>query len=427
MQDDPEYPSSTGMAEKLRPFRLVLIFAALASLYLLSMFYRVSTAVIAPHLIQDLNLDAETLGLLGGAYFYCFALMQFPLGPILDRIGPRFVITSFPLIGALGAFLFASGKSFGLVLLGRILIGTGMASVLMSSLKIFILRFPPEKFATLSAVIVSIGTLGSILAASPLAYLSATLGWRTTFLFTGGISVGLALLAFLFLGSEKKRGPDSAPSSPRGPSMGVFQSIRWVLRSVSFWQIGALAFFSYGTIISLQGLWLGPFLTETQGYSSIEAGKILTLIPLGALVGGPIGGRLSDRTPHSQKSVLLGGLGLYCLGLFCLSGILLKTRNPYGYGFLFFWLGFFNGFLIVMYSHLKTLFPVSISGTVMTLANFFTMAGGAIFMPSLGGIIKSFPRVNQAYPADAYYLSFLICFLGSASSLVFYAFCKKGK
>jgi MFS family permease len=233
-------------------------------------------------------------------------------------------------------------------------------------------------------------------------------------------------LVFLFLGSEKESGHGSTSSLPREPGMGVFQSIRWVLRSLSFWQIGTLAFFSYGTIISLQGLWLGPFLTETQGYSSIEAGKMLTLIPIGAIVGGPIGGRLSDRTPHSQKSVLLGGLGLYCLGLFALSGILLKTQNPYWYGFLFFWLGFFNGYLIVMYSHLRELFPVSISGTVMTLANFFTMAGGAIFMPSLGGIIKSFPRINQAYPADVYYLSFLICFLGMVLSLIFYAFSKKG-
>src|SRR4030066_1824717 len=103
-----------------RPFS---IFCILSGLFILSMFYRVSNAVIAPELIQDLGLNAETLGILGGAYFYSFALLQIPMGPMLDRIGPRFVVSFFALIGALGAFLFAFGTSFTSALLGRILIG----------------------------------------------------------------------------------------------------------------------------------------------------------------------------------------------------------------------------------------------------------------------------------------------------------------
>jgi hypothetical protein len=81
---------------------------------------------------------------------------------------------------------------------------------------------------------------------------------------------------------------------------------------------------------------------------------------------------------------------------------------------------------MVLYSHAKELFPITISGTVMTLVNFFTMAGAAVSMPLLGKIIESFPKINQAYPAEAYHLSFLICFLGMAASLVFYAFSKEG-
>src|SRR4030042_2226542 len=112
----------------------LLIFSILSLLYILSQFYRVTNAVIAPNLIQDLGLNAETLGILGGAYFYSFALLQIPMGPMLDRIGPRFVVSFFALIGALGAFLFALSGSFTSALLGRILIGVGMAPVLMGSM-----------------------------------------------------------------------------------------------------------------------------------------------------------------------------------------------------------------------------------------------------------------------------------------------------
>jgi len=98
--------------ESTHPLKQLLIFLILSLLYIFSQFFRVSNAVIAPNLIQDLGLNAETLGILGGAYFYSFALLQIPMGPMLDRIGPRMVVTFFPLIGALGSFLFALSGSF---------------------------------------------------------------------------------------------------------------------------------------------------------------------------------------------------------------------------------------------------------------------------------------------------------------------------
>ena len=88
-------------------------------------------------------------------------------------------------------------------------------------------------------------------------------------------------------------------------------------------------------------------------------------------------------------------------------------------------MGLFSSFGMLIYSHAKELFPISISGTIMTLVNFFTMAGGAIFMPLIGRVVESFPKINHAYPAEAYHLAFLICFLGMAASVIFYAFSRK--
>jgi MFS family permease len=390
------------------------------------MFYRVSNAVIAPNLIQDLGLNAETLGILGGAYFYSFALLQIPMGPMLDRIGPRIIITSSSLIGALGAFLFAFGESFTAAFLGRILIGVGMASVLMGSFKVFILRFAPDRFTTLVGILLSVGTLGNILAASPLAYLTSTIGWRMTFILAGGINTILAFLAFWILGEEGRK--DDKPLSPASSEaeIGILQSMRLILKSLAFWQMGAVAFFRYGTFVSLQGLWLGPYLIDIKGFSPLQAGNLITLLAIGIMVGGPIAGRLSDRTFDSRKGVALGGLILYCLSLLPLTGAL-KIQSPFWFGFIFFFIGFFSSFGMVIYSHAKELFPISISGTVMTLVNFFTMAGAAISMPLLGRVIEFFPRVDHAYPARAYHFAFLLCFLGMAASVIFYAFSKREK
>jgi MFS family permease len=401
---------------------LWFVFAVLSALHTLSQFYRVSNAVIASNLVQDLNLNAETLGILGGAFFYSFALLQIPMGPLLDRIGPRMVLTVSSLIGALGAFIFALGNSFIIALLGRILIGIGMSSVLMSSMKVFVLHFSSGKFATLVGMILSAGTLGTIFAASPLAYFTAAIGWRKIFLLAGLVTTLLAFLVYRVLGTEWKDG--EVVSSLSGPEMGIFPSIRLILKSLVFWQIGFLAFFRYGTLMGLQGLWLGPYLIQIKGYGPVQAGNILILVAIGIIAGSPVGGQLSDRVFHSRKSLALAGLSLYAISLIPLTGII-EIMDPTLYGLVLFSIGFFNSFGLLAYSHAKELFPVSISGTVTSFINFFTMAGGALFMPLMGRIIGSYPRSGNSYPAEAYHFAFLICFLGMAASLVFYAFSKE--
>jgi MFS family permease len=390
------------------------------------MFYRVSNAVIAPRLVEDLGLNAETLGIIGGAFFYSFALLQIPMGPMLDRIGPRFVVTFFALMGGLGAFLFALGESFILVFLGRALIGAGMASVMMGALKVLTLRFPPEKFATLMGIILTIGALGNILATSPLAYLTSTIGWRMTFVLAGAATSILAFLVFWVLGAEPGRDQRASISSSSEPKISVFQSLRIVLGSLAFWQIGVLCFFRYGTLIGLQGLWLGPYLMDIKGYTSLLTGNILILLAIGTTLGYVISGMISDRFFRSRKSVVLWGTSLYALAIFPLVGVA-DIRNPSWYGSIFFFMGFFSSFGMLVYSHIKELFPTAISGTVMAWVNFFTMAGAAIFMPALGRVIQAFRLPDHSYPAEAYHLSFFICFFCMTASLIFYAFSRTGK
>lgn len=412
------------MPKSPQPLRLFLIFLTLSALYFFSMFYRFSNAVISPNLIEDLGLNAETLGILGGAFFYSFTLLQIPMGPMLDRVGPRIVVSASAFIGALGAFLFASGNSFFTVFLGRILIGVGMSSVLMGSMKVFVLYFPPERFATLVGILLSIGTFGSIFAASPLAYFTSAIGWRTMFMLAGAGTILLTLLVFRALDVEKR--VEGEIVSPSESEAGIFQSIRLILKSLVFWQLGAIAFFRYGTISSLQGLWLAHYLISAKGYSPVQTGNFIVLLAMGAIVGGPVAGQLSDRVLHSRKGLALVGLSLYAACLFPLTGVI-EVQNPVSYGILFFLIGFFNNFGMLIFSHAKEMFPTAILGTVITFVNFFTMAGGAIFMPVLGRVIESFPRTGNTYPAMAYHLAFLICFLGMTVSLIFYAFSKSEK
>jgi MFS family permease len=388
------------------------------------MFFRVSTGVIAPELARDLNLSASSLGFLGGAFFYSFAFMQIPMGPLLDIIGPRKVMTLFVIIGAVGSFLFAASTSFFAASVARILMGMGMASVLMGSFKVLTLQFPQNKFATLAGLIITVGTLGNVVAAAPLAWLSAIVGWRQAFIWAGVVTLGLGLIGWWILKNDGRE--ISGEGFATGWETRFWPSLRLVLGTLSFWQISSAAFFRYGTFVSLQGLWLGLYLMDVEGLTPVKAGNILALLAIGNAVGSPIAGRIADLRPGSTKCLALAGLTLYALSLAPLVG-LVPLHGVMPYAFICFLLGFFHSFGTLLYAHSKELFPIEIAGTAMAWVNFFIMAGGAVFMQFIGVFIDIFPHTRHSYPPLAYRLAFLVCFVSMAGSLVFYAFSKSSK
>ena len=68
-------------------------------------------------------------------YFLTFAAVQLPLGALMDRYGPRRVQSAMLLIAALGAVLFGTAHRFETLVIGRGLIGLGVACSLVGGLK----------------------------------------------------------------------------------------------------------------------------------------------------------------------------------------------------------------------------------------------------------------------------------------------------
>jgi len=87
------------------------MFLAFAFAYFFSALLRAVTATLAPAFSAELGLGAADLGLLAGAYFLGFSVMQLPLGRWLDRIGPRRVLLACLSVAVLacGAFALAEG------------------------------------------------------------------------------------------------------------------------------------------------------------------------------------------------------------------------------------------------------------------------------------------------------------------------------
>jgi len=195
------------------------VFLLSSANFFLSQFYRSTNAVIAPHLLMELSLDTEALGLLSAAFFYAFGLAQIPITIFLDRIGARGMMTGFSLVGVAGAFVFSWADSLALGILGRALLGVGMACNLMGTLKLLTLWFDPLRFATLSGVVLALGTLGNMAATSPFVLLVDWMGWREAIRVVAGVTFVLVLLFFAVVRdrpeeSAEKEGDSYPPKNP---------------------------------------------------------------------------------------------------------------------------------------------------------------------------------------------------------------------
>ena len=129
---------------------LFLVFLPFSAGYFLSYFFRTINAVLATALTNELGLNVSELGLMTAVYFLTFAIIQLPLGILLDRYGPRRVQGLLLLVTAAGAALFASANRLDVLIVARALIGLGAAGALISGLKAIVSCFPKERVPLLA-------------------------------------------------------------------------------------------------------------------------------------------------------------------------------------------------------------------------------------------------------------------------------------
>src|SRR5690606_29156519 len=126
--------------------RAIFILALLCLTYVFSQFFRNSTGVIGPELMQAFALGPEGLGLLGASFFLGISLAQIPTGLLLDRIGPRLTIYGLMAITVLATLVFALANDSATLLAGRFVMGIGCAAAYTGATVVCARWFPPDRF-----------------------------------------------------------------------------------------------------------------------------------------------------------------------------------------------------------------------------------------------------------------------------------------
>src|SRR5215510_6638131 len=197
--------SISGRSPVTRSRRIGCVLLPFAAGYYLSYLFRTINALIAADLTADLSLTAADLGLLTAVYFLVFAAAQIPFGILLDRYGPRTLLSGLLLLASAGALLFALADTLWGLLAGRALIAVGVALALMGGFKAIVLWFPAEHLALTNGWFVMLGALGAVTATAPADLIVASVGWRGLFAVLGALSALAALISVAIVPDEARR------------------------------------------------------------------------------------------------------------------------------------------------------------------------------------------------------------------------------
>jgi MFS family permease len=267
--------------------------------YTVAVFHRASLGVSGLDAQQRFGTTAAVLSLFGVVQLGVYAVMQVPIGVLLDRIGSRRMIVAGALLMAAGQLLMANAGSVPTGLAARVLVGAGDAMTFISVLRMVPAWFPARRAPLVTQLTGLIGQAGQILAAYPLVAGLHSAGWSPTFATAAGVGVLVAVLVAVGL---RNAPPGVTMVVPTGRREALKASWREPGTRLGLWTHFVTQF--SGNTFAL--FWGYPFLVESQGLSPAAASGLLTVLVLAGMGIGPALGALAGRWPVRRSALVIG-------------------------------------------------------------------------------------------------------------------------
>ena len=346
----------------------MILFAVFLLAYVLSQFFRAFLAVIAPRLAGELGLSAADLANMSAAWFATFAFAQFPLGVALDRHGPRRTVPVIMLAGVIGAMLLARASGAAGCIVALALIGLGCSPIYMGALYYYGRTVSPLHFGFVSACMLGFGSLGNLLAATPLAWSAQVFGWRATLQAIAALMLFATAVFWLLV-----RDPPLA-ETPKERSSALAE-LREIVVLPRFWTLMPLITLGYAALVVERGLWVGPYFAEVHGLDPVPLGNAVMAMAVAMSAGALAFGWLDRLFGHRKWLVVTGSLA-------CAAG----------FAALFVWprpalapavaviaaIGFMGLCQPLLFAHARLFFPDHLLGRGITFANFLTIGGAGL-------------------------------------------------
>ncbi|MET1051762.1 MAG: MFS transporter [Mycetocola sp.] len=379
--------------------------------YITAVMQRSTLGVAGVAAVERFDASASAFSSLAVLQLVVYAALQVPIGVLIDRLGPRILITAGLSLMIVGQVVLAFAPSISVAVIGRILVGAGDAAIFVSVMRLVTSWFSGPVVPQLSQWMGNLGQAGQILSAIPFAWLLHASGWTPAFLAAASlVALGLVLALAVVRDSPPGSTETNRASSLRDAVTHLVASFRRPGTQLGFWAHYVTQ--SSGTVFSL--LWGYPFMVYGLGLSEPLAASMLLVIVASGVLIGPLLGLLCARFPYRRSNLVLGiviAIGAVWTTLLLWPGsppfwlliVLLVVLGAGGPGSL------------IGFDFARTFNPVRVLGSANGVVNVGGFLASFVMMFLIGLVLDSRAAPGAAaaelYSLESFKLAFLVQYL----------------
>ena len=350
-----------------------VIWTTVSIFYAYQYILRVMPNIMINDIMEHFQINAATFGQFSGFYYLGYSLMHLPIGIMLDRYGPKKVMTGCILLTVLGLTPLIFADHWVYPILGRLLIGIGSSAAILGVFKIIRMTFSKEKFPKILSFSVTIGLLGAIYGGGPVAYLQKMLGYQVVVQIFAIAGIVLAALTYWIVPSNQ------------GPSeKTVFSNIKEVICNYRVILTCLFAGLMVGPLEGFADVWGTVFLQQVYGYSGTVAASLPSMIFVGMCFGAPVlsyfAGKVNSYIGTIIASALIMAIGFSSMLFWRLPAEVLSCN--------FVLVGICCAYQILAIYKASTYVRDEVSGLTTAIANMIIMIFGYAFHSVIGATIN---------------------------------------
>jgi sugar phosphate permease len=346
--------------------------------------------------------------------------MHILVGVMMDRFGPRRLLTFACFLCASGAWLFACSEHIILAIVGRFAIGLGSAFAFVGAAKLATIWLKPRYFALMSGIIFCLGMVGAAFGDIVLRVIVDSQGWQTAMI---SAAIGGVILTFIIWFVVRDRNPyfENHPLTHSNDMLGMLEGLKIALKNRQIWLCGLIGCLLYLFLSAFAELWGPAYLAQAHGIDRVHAANANSMVFIGCALGAPLWGLFSDFLGLRRIPIILGSfvaIVAFCILIYVPSLSLITIYT------LLFMFGFFSSVQILIFAIAREVTSIKISGTAIGIVNMLVMVGGIVFPPAIGKILDlnwAGTMVDGAriYSAHAYTLALSLLPLGIFCGILF--------
>lgn len=365
-------------------FRSSLIWATVALFYFYENILTTCLGVMTNEVMHHFNISHVEVGILASAFFTAYGIMQIPVGWFIQKYSVRNSITTAVILCVIGTWLFATSQCFYVAVLSRALMGIGASFAPLCAFEVAALYFHPRRFAMLTGLLLTFGSLGGISGQVPFKMLLEKFGFNDAIITLSVLGVVLALGLYIIV-----------PNDKRSYSEDKKLSLKDTLTQTNVWLIMIYAALMYGPYLVLQSIWGKPFIEEALKISPHQAAGLLQIMMLGFLIGSPVLGYISDKYDQRKYFLAFSSLSTMIIMIALLQKTFMQLNI---YALLLFLIGLCSSGFLISFTILKQSVPSHLRSISLGVMNSINTLGGITLPPLIGSWIQKNINSNNLYP-----------------------------